>query len=78
MPDSVFAHEVAPGTTIITETGTRLVVLDQGTKSGILRLVRSTTTMVTAECYIADWAQTADGTPIKFTPEQRRAIAAGG
>jgi len=75
----IFAHDIKPGTKIVTETGTVLEVLDKGTKSGILRLVRSQVGIrAKAECYIADWARTEDGTPILLTPEQRRAIAQGG
>ena len=79
MSDSIFAHDIAPGTKIVTATGTVLEVMDKGTKSGILRLVRSQVGIrAQAECYIADWDRTEDGRQILFTQEQRRAIAQGG
>ena len=78
MATAIYAHDIMPGTKIVTKTGTILTVLDKGTAQGIIRMVRSTTTKVRAQCYIADWARTEDGATIMFTPDQQRAIAQGG
>ena len=79
MSETIYAHDIKPGTKVVTTSGTVLEVLDKGTKSGILRLVRSQVGIrARAECYIADWDRTEDGKRILLTKEQYRAIGAGG